>query len=148
MKIYISEKDLSPIQINQIKEYGEAAHYFRVDIERYVKIAVSSLEQHEAEIRKQLEDEIESLKNKLADLTEEYELTIEGFDREYAQQNVRLGKAFNEKNSERLKVITELEEWANTIKYTLRQQDITTTETLDILKLEDLKQKLKGMKGE
>ena len=52
------------------------------------------------------------------------------------------------RNQERTKVITELEEWANTIKYTLRQQDITTTETLDILKLEDLKQKLNEMKGE
>ncbi len=52
------------------------------------------------------------------------------------------------RKQERQKVIAELEELCENKKITIMQQDVIKTETLDILKLEDLKQKLNEMKGE
>lgn len=148
MKIYVSEKDLSPIQINQIKEYGEAAHYFQEDIEGYVKIAVSSLEQHDKELRLQVYKEAyeQGKFDVKADL--EYKINLEQHEQEIRKQ-------------ERQKVIAELEEFENEQRLRVRKISkeyptdneeqkarlyALSSGRFDIL--ENLKQKLNEMKGE
>lgn len=91
--------------------------------------------QHDAEIRKPLEDEISRLKKEL-DLKDKAHF-------ENALKQLRETDYDTIRKIERLRVIAELEEWANTC-YLVE----SIYEGIYCIDKDDLKQKLKEMKGE
>lgn len=109
------------------------------------------LEQHEAEIRKPLEDEIVKLTKELKQLSNELRKQSEEVKKQSQQLLNEKLQFLATKESECQKVITELEEWVDneSKKYVITRTKIGE----GIFKgrhkvLEDFKQKLNEMKGE
>lgn len=129
MKIYISEKDVLPTDLALLDycNLNEKGFYKQ---RKKALVKINSLEQHEAEIRKPLEDEIERLKETIRIIDND---TTDGRVKVLKSYVKRLQKDINEiwseylenapninieekellKRKERQKVIAELEEWAD-----------------------------------
>lgn len=107
------------------------------------------VEQHEQEIRKLLEEEIEKLKEELAFEDRAYNALSKVND-----NNIKLAKKNEDayftmrdlKYQERQKVITELEEWVD--KQPKATYWLNDNEGEEHLSAESIKQKLNEMKGE
>lgn len=140
MKLYVSDKDIKENDLNFIEdEFIEKYWLLKGDSEDGVSfdvyddvglVEIKSLEQHEAEIRKPLEDEIERLKKENKQLIKDNRLLDET---KYTAQQDDIDFFVEQ---ERQKIIEDLEEWALKEKYS----GWTT--------LDKLKQKLNEMKGE
>lgn len=158
MKIYVSEKVIDSVDFSDnekiemmgtvdlgILDTSEADVNYAGAYEIFAEIPkgtiVKSLEQHEAEIRKPLEDEIERLCRLCDKLNNDYFKQKEISDYGMKELNI----AIRQLKQERQEVIAELEEWID--KNTISNIISFDTETNTIF-YEDIKQKLNEMKGE
>lgn len=122
---------LQKFKTNEIK----SCLYFTHDTKPIYMFSETAFKQHEAEIRKPFEEEIERLKKQL-DLN----------DKEHfrnALKQLRENDYDTIRKAERQKVIAEMEEWANTCHLVE-----SIYEGIYCIDKDDLKQKLNEMKGE
>ena len=129
MEIYVSD------DIYEYLTIGKRDIHSGVDDDLIVK----SLEQHEEEIRKPLEDEIIELKEHIRALKSSHDLSHQAYL--FAKN-----EGLDLQKQARLKVIVELEEWLG--KQPTATYWLNNNEGEEHLPIEKLKQKLKEMKGE
>lgn len=157
MKIYVSDKEIIENDLLDTERYDIVLTKYREDFwEEEIYPEIQSLEQHDAEIKKPLEDEIERLCRLCDKLNNDYFKQKEISDYGMKELNI----AIRQLKQERQEVIAELEEFEN--EHRLRARKISeeyptdneeqkarlyalSSGRFDIL--EELKQKLKEMKG-
>ena len=152
MKIYVSEKENIYLKYNKrcelvILDSKPVIEMTEQELNQPIKttsLLAYSLEQHEAEIRKPLEDEIIELKEHIRALKSSHDLSHQAYL--FAKN-----EGLDLQNQARLKVITELEKFID-------KECFTTTVPCDLgccelgrvpcLTKHQLRQKLNEMKGE
>ena len=146
MKVYVSNKDIEENDLNFIEdEFVEKYWLLKGDSEDGVSfdvygdvgmVEIETLEQHEAEIRKPLEEEIKKIKS-----TRMPASIPDGVALHYKQENAVINKAKQE-------VINELLEWIydECVGVDCDTLEITTPLNKQFIDLESLIQKLNEMK--
>jgi len=150
MKIYVSDKEIKENNLvnNNSKEVVLTTYSWDLDDNQFkdeYPLKIISLEQHDKEIRKPLEDEIVSLKKYISQLEYWKSYWYNSYDEIRNKYNKN-----QQVKQERQKVIAELEEWINKDNEFITRTYISPfrEEKIPIVFKEDLQQKLNEMKGE
>lgn len=141
MKIYVSDKEIIENDLLDTERYDIVLTKYREDFwEEEIYPEIQSLEQHDAEIRKPLEDEIERLCRLCDKLNNDYFKQKEISDYGMKELNITIRQL----KQERQEVISELEEWVDKASNNyISKFDINGQDALFLVK-----QKLNEMKGE